>query len=106
MYTIRLMNEFLHGPIWIYDQDKTIRLKHSLISNDTILQNLNEEAATLYDSFYDFDVGDEPCVFDDEGYKAAFPKMKELIEKIKQRLNEINDGSFTVEDYITNQKFD
>ncbi|WP_405349375.1 hypothetical protein, partial [Ruminobacter amylophilus] len=83
MYTIRLMNEFLHGPIWIYDQDKTIRLKHSLISNDTILQNLNEEAATLYDSFYDFDVGAEPCVFDDEGYKAAFPKMKELIEKIK-----------------------
>lgn len=53
MYTIRLMNEFLHGPIWIYDQDETIRLKHSLISNDTILQNLNEEAATLYDSFYD-----------------------------------------------------
>ena len=50
--------------------------------------------------------GDKPCVFDDEGYKAAFPKMKELIEKIKQRLNEINDGSFTVEDYITNQKFD
>ena len=79
MYTIRLMNEFLHGPIWIYDQDKTIRLKHYLISNDTILQNLNEEAATLYDSFYDFDVGDEPCVFDDEGYKAAFPKMKELL---------------------------
>lgn len=106
MFTIRLMNEFLHGPIWIYDHDENIRLRHSLISNDTTLQNLNEEAATLYDSFYEFDVGDEPCVFDNDGYKAAFPKMKDLIEKIKLRLDEINDGSFTVEDYITDQKFD
>lgn len=106
MYTIRLINEFLHGPIWIYDQDETIRLKYPLISNDTILQNLNEEASILYDSFFDFDVGDKPCFFDEEGYKATFPQMKELIEKIKQRLNEINDGSFTIEDYITNQKFE
>ena len=106
MHTIRLMNEFLHGPIWIYDDVDVIISKYPLISDDPKLQILDDEAGTLFNSFYDFDVGDEPCVFDDEGYKAAFPKMKELIEKIKQRLNEINDGSFTVEDYITNQKFD
>ena len=105
MYTVKLMNEYIHGPLWVYGNE-ACETGYPLIDSDNILQNLNEEAATLYDSFYDFDVGDEPCVFDDEGYKAAFPKMKELIEKIKQRLNEINDGSFTVEDYITNQKFD
>ena len=105
MYTVKLMNEYIHGPLWVY-VNEGCETDYPLIDSDNILQNLNEEAATLYDSFYDFDVGDEPCVFDDEGYKAAFPKMKEIIEKIKQRLNEINDGSFTVEDYITNQKFD
>ena len=105
MYTIRLMNEFLHGPIWIYDDDGIIVYEHPLISNDSKLQALDEEAGTLFNSFYDFDVGDEACVFDDDGYRAAFPKMKELIEKIKLRLDEINDGSFIVEDYITNQKF-
>ena len=89
MYTVKLMNEFLHGPIWIYDDDDVIISKYPLISDDPKLQILDEEAGTLFNSFYDFDVGDEPCVFDDEGYKAAFPKMKELIEKIKQRLNEI-----------------
>lgn len=99
------MNEYIHGPLWVYE-DEVCETDYPLIDSDNILQTLNEEAATLYDSFYDFDVGDEPCIFDDEGYKSAFPKMKKLIDKIKQRLNEINDGSFTVEDYITNQKFD
>ena len=70
------------------------------------MQSLNEQAAILFDSLYDFDVDDQPCVFDNEGYKAAFPKMKELINQIKQRLEEINDGSFVVEDFISNQKFD
>lgn len=91
--------------IWVYGNEG-IETNYPLIDNGNILHNINEEAATLYDSFYEFDVGDEPCVFDNDGYKAAFPKMKALIEKIKQRLDEINDGSFTVEDYITDQKFD
>lgn len=106
MYTIRLMNEFLHGPIWIYDQNEFIRLKHHLITNDSVIIKLNEDAAELYDSFFNFTQDDKPYYFDKNEYQKAFPKMRELIEKIKQRLDEINDGSFTVEDYITNQKFD
>lgn len=75
MYTIRLMNEFLHGPIWIY---------YPLISDDPILQKLDEEACSLFNSFYEFDVGDQPCVFDDKGHKIAFPRMKEIVDKIKR----------------------
>lgn len=41
MYKIILINEFLHEPIWIYDQNKKIRLKYALISNDPVLQSLN-----------------------------------------------------------------
>ena len=44
MYTVKLINEYLHGPIWVYDEDGFI-----------------------------------------------------------QRLEIINDGSFCVEDYITNE---
>ena len=25
MYTIKLMNEYLHGPIWVYDEEGFIR---------------------------------------------------------------------------------
>ena len=75
MYKIRLINEFLHVPIWIYDQNIKIRLKYALISNDPVLQSLNEEVATLYDSFYKFDIDNEPCKFDNDEYRAAFPKI-------------------------------
>ena len=52
MYTIKLMNEYLHGPIWIYDEDGYIRRKYPLIDNNEELQRLNEQARKLYDSFY------------------------------------------------------
>lgn len=32
--------------------------------------------------------------------------MKTLVEKIKRRLDEINDGTVIVEDYISAQQFD
>jgi len=99
------MNEYIHGPLWVYG-NKGIEIDCPLIDSDDVLQSLNEQATILFDSFYDFDVDDQPCVFDNEGFKAAFPKMKELINQIKQRLEEINDGSFVVEDFISNQKFD
>ena len=105
MYIVKLMNEYIHGPLWVY-WNKGIEIDCPLIDSDDVLQSINEQAAILFDSFYDFNVDDQPCVFDNEGFKAAFPKMKELINQIKQRLEEINDGSFVVEDFISNQKFD
>ena len=50
MYTIKLMNELLHGPIWVYDDEGFIRRKFALIDSDEELQTLNEEAKQLYDS--------------------------------------------------------
>ena len=34
MYTIKLMNEYLHGPIWVYDEEGFIRRKYPLIDSD------------------------------------------------------------------------
>ncbi len=55
----------------------------------------------MFDSYYEFDSHDEPCWFNHEKEKAEKDTMLELISKIKARLNEINDGSFTVEDLET-----
>lgn len=48
-----------------------------------------------------FDSHNEPCWYNHEKEKAEKDVMIELISKIKSRLNEINDGSFVVEDLET-----
>ena len=101
MYTIKLMNEYLHGPIWIYDEDGYIRRKYPLIDNNEELQRLNEQARKLYDSFYSFDENDNACTFNEDEYKAAHTEMVEIIKKIIQKLEEINNNDFVIEDYIT-----
>ena len=100
MYTIKLMNEFLHGPIWIYDETGMIRRKYPLITEDELLMKLNEEARILYDECYSFNKDDEPCVFSEECYARNYPKLKELVGAIIERLNSINDGSFKVNNQI------
>ena len=42
-----------------------------------------------------------PCWFNAEQQKADKNKMLSLINQLKLRLQEINDGSFEIEDLIT-----
>lgn len=102
MYTIKLMNEFLHGPIWVYDEEGFIRLEYPLIDNDKELKELNEQARKLYDSFYLFDEGDSACVFDEDGYIASQEEMVSIIKKIVHKLQKINNNNFVIEECITN----
>lgn len=69
------MNEYLHGPIWVYDEEGFIRRKYPLI--------------------------DSACVFDEDGYKAAYEEMIGIIKQIVQKLQSINNNDFVIEDYIT-----
>ncbi len=102
MYTIRLMNEYLHGPIWVYNSDGIAKLRYpSIIENDPVLMELNEKAMEMYSGYYEFDSHDVACWFDEEQEKADKDIMLDIINKIKARLEEINDGSFVVEDYVT-----
>lgn len=102
MYTIRLANEFIHGPIWVYDENGWIRGNFPLVTDDAELKMLNREAAELHDSFY----SDDCREYDEAGYKAAYPRMKQIIRKIIKRLDEINDGSFTIDDKVSNRRWD
>lgn len=98
MYKIRLMNEFLHGPIWVLNSDGISVWKCPLIEQDAELNELNQTARQLFDSYYEFDSRGEPCWFNHEKEKAEKKTMLELISRIKKRLDVINDGSFVIED--------
>ena len=63
---------------------------------------MNEKASALYSSFYEFD-GDEACRFNSTIAKEHLYELKELITKIKVRLNNLNDGSFELNDMVSDQ---
>lgn len=101
MYTVKIMNEYLHGPIWVYNSNGISVWKYPLISDDPLLKVLNNKAMELFSSYYEFDSHDMPCWFNHEKEKAEKNIMLDLISQIKERLEEINDGSFVVEDLET-----
>ena len=92
------MNEYTHGPIWVCDEDG-ISTDYELIDDDSILQELNDETENLYSSYYEFNSHNQACWFNEELEKSTSRETLELITKIKDRLSEINDGSFIIEDY-------
>lgn len=101
MYTIKIMNEFLHGPIWVYNEDGIVVRNFKLTDNDEELCQLSEKVENMYSSYYEFDSHDQACWFNEEKEKADKSTMLNLIQKLLDRLAIINDGSFVVEDYVT-----
>lgn len=99
MYTVKIMNEFMHGAIWVYENG--IPSYYELIDNDPILCKLNKETEVLYNSYYEFNSHDLPCYFNEELERKNKNKMQALINQIMNRLKEIDDGSFQIEDYET-----
>ena len=95
------MNEYLHGPIWVYNPKEIAALRFPLIDDDPILGELNKQAMELFSKYYEFDSHGQPCRFNREKEKAEKNAMLEIIRKIKTRLDEINDGTFIVEDFET-----
>ena len=100
MFIVKLMNEFVHGVLWVCDEE-CISTNYDLIDEDVELTRLNEETRKLFDSYYEFDSHNQSCWFNEEMERKTKNRMLELIRKIKNRLSEINDGSFIVEDYET-----
>lgn len=68
MFTAKIMNEFIHSPIWIYDEDG-IAEEPAFIASDTKLQELCKRAGDMFLSYYEFDSHDEPCWFNYEKEK-------------------------------------
>lgn len=100
MFKIKIMTEFLHSPIWTYE-DGIITDDISVISEDEKLQTLCDKIENMFSGYYEFDSHDQACWFNYEQEKADKEIMLDLITQLISRLNEINDGSFVIEDLET-----
>lgn len=105
MKIIKLELDFLIGPIIrdVFSASKNKLVTGvDVIDNDLELNDLNDKASALYSSFYEFDE-DEACKFNNSIAKEHLNELKDLIDKIRHRLNILNDGSFELNDMISEQ---
>lgn len=102
LQTIKIMLEYLQGPIWLSDIETGEPITGiAIIDADPIIKELNFKCSELYNSYYEFDSHNEACWFNYEKEKADKDIMLDLITKLISRLNEINDGTFIIEDLET-----
>lgn len=104
MKKLEIILEIGDGPVVpkYYDK-KTDRLltEIDVVDNDEYIQKLNNEIQDLYSSYYKINYNDEPVYFDKEQEKKDKYKMLDLLEKLMKRLDEVNDGSFEIDDRET-----
>ncbi len=104
MKKLKLMLDFGEGPIWTeyFDEEKG-RLLTGIekVDNDKELWDINETIQELFTSYYHFDYNDQACFFDEEQEKKDKYKMLDLLGKLMKRLDEVNDGSFEIDDRET-----
>lgn len=98
---IKIKLDYLHGPIWKEKIDLSTGISYTgihVIDNDETLQKLDIAAMELYSSFYHFD---SPEAFEFHMDKERGRQLLRIVEAILKRLDEINDGTFVVEDEET-----
>lgn len=102
MTTIKIQLDFLQGPIWTSDPETgRPQTGVAVVDNDETLRAINYDIQDLYDSYYEFDSHDQACWFNEEQERADKEKMLALLARLLARLDELNDGSFVVEDLET-----
>ena len=101
---IKIQLDYLQRPIWISDVATGEPLTGiNIIDTDVILKDLNYRVAQLYSSYFEFNTHGVPCRYNHEQEKADKNIMIDLITKLINRLNEINDGSFVIHDFETDR---
>ena len=101
---IQIGLEFIFGPILRDDEDENGNESSgsSIVDNDQIVNSLDKETSDLWCSLYSKDeTRPDGLRFDVEKEKLLAPRLLDLISKLLKRLDEINDGSFEVEDMIS-----
>ena len=100
--TIKIMLDYLQGPIWLSDiESGDPNTGISVVDSDPIVKELNYKCAELFNGYYEFDSHDQACWFNHEKEKADKLILLDLITRLVFRLNEINDGSYIIEDCET-----
>ena len=96
---IRIMLDIFNGPIWMSDPDTGFPdTGIEVVDNDELIRKLNYEIGYMYDGYYENDSHDMPVWFNFEQEKKDKEKMLSLLKQLIDRLNELNDGSYFIED--------
>ena len=102
MYTVKIMFDYTKDIVWLRDiNDEWTVDCLSLVEEDEIIKDLEKKIYDLYAEFISFDTDINDIVYNYEGMRKDKQKMLALLKKLNDRLNEINDGSFIVEDLLT-----
>lgn len=101
---IQIGLEFVFGPLLKDEQDEfgNESTGSKLVDNDKLVQSLDKEINILWCSLYSEDQkSPDGLHFDKAREKELAPQLLEMINELIKRLNEINDGSFEIQDMIT-----
>ena len=102
MRKIELRLDYLQGAVWTSDIESGEPLTGILIvDKDSVVIEINYQMANMYTAYYEFDSHGQACWFNKEKQIQEKPKMLELLSRLKKRLDEITDGSYVVEDFIS-----
>lgn len=104
MKKLIIMLDYISGPLWkdIYDtKKKELVTGIDVVDDDEYIQNLNDVISDLYSSYYKINYNDEPVYFDKKQEKKDKYKILDLLGKLIKRLDEVNDGSFEIDDRET-----
>lgn len=96
--------EFLFGPIQKFEEDENGNpiTGIGVVDGDSLVQNLDALINELWCSLYSENENSPSGVdFDSIKEKEIAPQLLSLLNQLIDRLNEINDGSFEIEDMIT-----
>ena len=101
---IQIGLEFLFGPIQKFEEDvdgnEITGIK--VIDEDKITQDLDKEIGEKWCDLWENDPNETSGMrFDKVKEKELAPWFLEKIKKLIARLEEINDGSYEIEDMIT-----
>lgn len=96
--------ELVFGPILKDKQleDGTFSSGSKIVDDDLVLEKLDKKINELWCTLYTKDeTSNSGFRFDEIKEKELAPQLLEMINKLIERLNEINDGSYEIEDMIT-----
>lgn len=105
MITIRLMLDYDEGPIWPNHSNPITFEKSTgviIIDNDGTIKELSQKISDMYCNYYEFESHNKPCWFNKDKFIKEKDMLLSLLGQLKDRLNELNDGSYVIEDMITN----
>ncbi len=106
MKILKLELEYMNGPIWkgVFDVDNDKMCTDiDVVDNNTIIMQLNDEIQDMYNSLYDFNTNEAVVEFDEKKASMCKDEMIEKVKKLISLLEEINDGSFEIQDNVTEE---